>query len=117
MIRGYFITRGVHRRPFVKAILQFPSLEDRTLDVEFLVDTGADRTTLVSVDALRLSRQFRLTLTTLPPGAPSTGVGGRATTRTLEAIVLLDTFAFSGVSLTLLEPPRGPTPPIPSLLK
>ena len=46
MIRGYFSTQGSRRRPFIDAILQFPILNDRSLDVKLLVDTGADRTIL-----------------------------------------------------------------------
>jgi hypothetical protein len=116
MIRGYFLTKGASRRPFVKAILQFPTLDDGSLEVELLVDTGADRTILAPIDVLRLARRFRLDPTSLPVGIPSTGVGGRAVTRTLEAAVILDGFRSPTFPLTLLEPPPGPTPPVPSLL-
>lgn len=44
MIRGYFSPTGLRRRPFVPAVLDFPSLDKRGLEVRFLVDTGADRT-------------------------------------------------------------------------
>lgn len=68
MIRGYFSTQGTRRRPFIDAILQFPTLNDRSLDVKLLVDTGADRTILSPLDARRLARRFALDLTTLPQG-------------------------------------------------
>jgi len=44
VIRGYFSTAGQRRRPFVHALLLFPSAGNGALDVELLVDTGADRT-------------------------------------------------------------------------
>jgi len=115
MIRGYFSTQGTRRRHFIDAILQFPILNDRSLDVKLLVDTGADRTILSPLDARRLARRFALDLTTLPQGAPSTGVGGRSETRTLETVLILDTFSLP-ILLTILDPAPGPLPRIPSLL-
>jgi len=115
MIRGYFSTQGTRRRPFIDAILQFPTLNDRSLDVKLLVDTSADRTILSPLDARRLARRFALDLTTLPQGVPSTGVGGRSDTRTLETVLILDPFSLP-IVLTILDPPPGPLPRIPSLL-
>jgi hypothetical protein len=115
MIRGYFSTQGSRRRPFIDAVLQFPTLNDRSLDVKLLVDTGADRTILSPLDARRLARRFSLDLITLPIGVPSTGVGGQSGTRTLEAVLILDTFSLLTL-LTILDPPPGPMPRIPSLL-
>jgi hypothetical protein len=115
MIRGYFSTQGSRRRPFIDAVLQFPTLNDRSLDVKLLVDTGADRTILSPLDARRLARRFALDLITLPIGVPSTGVGGQSGTRTLEAVLILDTFSLLTL-LTILDPPPGPMPRIPSLL-
>jgi len=66
MIRDYFSTQDSRRRPFIDAILQFPILNDRSLDVKLLVDTGADRTILSPLDARRLARRFALDLVTLP---------------------------------------------------
>ena len=115
MIRGYFATQGTRRRPFIDAILQFPTLNSRSLDVKLLVDTGADRTLLSPRDARRLTRSFALDLTMLLTGMPSTGVGGQSNTRTLETVCLLDTFSLPTL-LTILDPPPGPMPSIPSLL-
>lgn len=114
MIRGYFSTTGARRRPFVDAAFHFPTLNG-SLEVPLLVDTGADRTILSPIDAKRLARRFRIDLTTFPKGAPSTGVGGQADTRAIEAVLTLDSFSTS-LTLTILEPPPGPIPPIPSLL-
>ena len=115
MIRGYFSTQGSRRRPFIDAVLQFPTLNDRSLDVRLLVDTDSYRTILSPLDARRLARRFALDLVTLPTGAPSTGVGGQSDTRTLEAVLILDTFSLPTL-LTILDPAPGPMPRIPSLL-
>ena len=111
MIRGYFYGDGTRRRPFVDAVFQFPG-HGITLDARLLVDTGADRTILGPYPALRLEIDFGLDFNTLPEGTPSTGVGGLATTRTIETILSLGAFSIP-LSLTVLEPGLSP---IPSLL-
>jgi len=114
MIRGYFSTTGARRRPFVDAVFQF-SIPNLNIEVPLLVDTGADRTILSPHDARRLEREVGINLTTLRRGTPSTGVGGQADTRTIEAVLTLATFS-TPLTLTILEPLPGPLPPIPSLL-
>ena len=107
MIRGYFSRTGTRRRPFLDAVLHFPAF-NQSLEVSLLVDTGADRTILAPLDALRLVQRFGLDLLTLPSGAPSTGVGGQTGTRTIAALLTLDGFT-TPLTLTLLEPPPGPS--------
>jgi hypothetical protein len=112
VISGYFATGARARRPFVNAVLDLPAV-GRRLSVPLLVDTGADRTVLAPLDA----RRWRVDLTALPAGAPSSGIGGRVTTRTVDAILTLQDFSTS-LSLTILEwpPPPAPTPAIHSVL-
>ena len=114
MIRGYFSHTGSSRRPFLNAVFYFPTFNP-SMEVPLLLDTGADRTILAPFDALRLARRLRISLTTLPSGAPSAGVGGQAETRTVDAVLSLDAFS-TPLSLTILQPPPGPLPAIPSLL-
>ena len=114
MIHGYYSAAGGRRRPYVKASFRFPSIRDQGLEVELLVDTGADRTILAPLDALRLSRRFRVDLTTLLAGTRSTGIGGTTPTRIVEAVLNLETVALP-LTLTTLEP-TAPISPIPSLL-
>ena len=115
MIRGYFSDERGRRRPFVDAVFQFPILDNQRLQVPLLVDTGADRTILSPTDALRLSRRFDTNLAELQQSAPSTGVGGQATTRTIDAVLNIDSFSES-LNLTILEPTPDRLLPIPSLL-
>jgi len=108
MIRGYFYTIGAIRRPFISARFQFPTLNNRLLGVELLVDTGADRTILSPGDAERLG----IDITTLASGTPSTGVGQRPVpTRTIQAALILQPLLIP-LTLTIPETPN----PIPSLL-
>lgn len=93
MIRGYFAARGAQRRPMVDAVIHFPALSPRPFEVRLMVDTSADRTVLAPLDAARVQRELGMDLTTLPEGQPSIGVGGQMNTRTLEAILTLDTFS------------------------
>ena len=54
MIRGYFATIRTRRRPVVDAVLRFPTLGDRSVQVRLLVDTGADRENRGQTDILSL---------------------------------------------------------------
>jgi hypothetical protein len=84
--------------------------------VPLLIDTGADRTILAPNDASQLVAQLGVRLADLPEGPPSTGVGGRMATRRIEAMLILGGFITAQLALTILEPPRGESLPIPSLL-
>ena len=106
MIRGYFYRMDATSRPFSSARFQFPTLNNRLLGVELLVDTGADLTILSPQDAQRVG----IDITTLPVGSPGIGVGGQAPTRVVEAVLTIGNFS------TLLNLPIPVTPnPIPSL--
>lgn len=115
MIQGYFSIELGRRRPFIDAVFQFPTLDNQAIQVPLLVETGADRAILSPTDALRLSRRFGVNLGELPQGAQSTGIGGQASTRTVEVILSIDSFSTS-LTLTILEAVPGRLLPIPSLL-
>ena len=107
MIQGYFSTIGATRRPFVYASLQFPVLNELHYGVEFLVDTGADRTMLSPSDATRIG----IDLSTLSLGARSTGVGGQVQTREIETVLTMQSFS-TPLTIYIPETPL----PIHSLL-
>ena len=100
--------------PFVDASFEFPLLRAGSFEVPLLVDTGADRTILAPLDAMRLAGEVGVDIATLPQGVRSTGVGGQTDTRTVEAIVTLDLFS-TPLTLTILDP-LSHTQHIPSLL-
>jgi hypothetical protein len=83
--------------------------------VLLLVDTGADRTVLSPIDAIRLTRRFGVNLDDIPQGVSSTGVGGPASTRIIRAVLNIESFS-TPLTLTILEPIRNRILPIPSLL-
>src|SRR5713226_1404901 len=115
MIRGQYLSRPGRRQPFIDVTFQFPILTSVRLDASLLVDTGAERTILAPVDALRLEQQLGIRIAALPIGRPSIGVGGRVATRSLPATVILDTVELE-VLLTVLEAPITSMSAIPSIL-
>ena len=98
MIRGYFATSAAHRRPFVNAHFDFPSL-GLAGDIPLLVDTGADPTVLAPADAGRLE----IPLAQLPSGPPSAGVGGTTLTVSVPATLTLDARSVA-VTMRILTP-------------
>ncbi len=110
MIRGYFHGEGGHRRPYIDLFVDFPAV-GRVLDIPFLIDTGADRTVIGSSDFQRLG----VDLESLPLGVRSTGIGGRARTRGIDAEIILETTSIA-LEAVVVEPSPGATPSIPSLL-
>ena len=112
MIRDYFVAAGGRNRPFVSAILEFPSL-GRRLPLPLLVDTA--RRPDHAGPARRAARRHGLAA--LLPGVPSSGIGGRVPTRTVDAILTIQGFS-SPLSLAVLEwlPPPAPLPTIYSVL-
>ena len=115
MILGYFQTEGRFQRPYVDLILQFPVADNRQLEVSFLVDTGADRTLLSPSEGARLRQQLGIDLLSLPFGLPIGGVGGETQTRMIDATLDIGERSIS-TTLSLVEPPPGQFPTMPSLL-
>ena len=105
MIRGYFVYPS--SRPFIDGGFRFPALNNLSVGVRLLVDTGADRTILSPQDTER----FGIDITALPLSAPGLGVGAHVPTRVIEAVLTIGNFS------TTLALPVPETPhPIPSLL-
>lgn len=115
MIYGYFRTQSNIQRPYVDLILQFPVADDRQLEVSFLVDTGADRTLLSPSEGVRLRQQLGIDILSLPFGPPIGGVGGETQTRMIDATLDIGEQSIS-TTLSLVEPPPGQFPTMPSLL-
>jgi hypothetical protein len=110
MIRGYFAYDRGRSRPFFDGTLSFPRLERRRVALPFLIDTGADRTVLSSIDALFLGSA----LASFGPGPGIGGIGGRAPTLITDATLSLGQFS---ASLILTIPlPDPAVPPIPTIL-
>lgn len=110
MIRGSFRrVRGI-KRPYVDAIVRFPTLGSRHIAVALLVDTGADYTVLAPNAAVALGDSAMA----LGSGPVTVGVGGRRETRLAPAVVLLGTTAIR-LHLVIFLPTNEPTS-MPSIL-
>ena len=118
MNSGYFRHQGSTRRPYIDLIdltLRFAVANNRTLRISFLVDTGADRTLLSPFEGARLREQLGVDLLDLPFGMPIGGIGGQTETRMIDATLLIGEQSISR-TLSLVEPPPGQFPTMPSLL-
>ena len=81
MIRGHFSGAGPIRRPHVFCQFEFPGYPPiPQTGLDFLVDTGADRTTLSPHEAERLG----LVVSSLDMGRSNRGIAGSVLTRVVE---------------------------------
>ncbi len=115
MIPGYFQDEGSFSRPYVDLTLRFPVANNQPLRISFLVDTGADHTLLSPVEGARLRQRLGVDLLDLPLGSPIVGIGGHTETRMIDATLLIGEQSISR-TLSLVEPPPGQFPTMPSLL-
>ena len=115
MIPGYFRDQDSILRPFVNLTLEFPIANNQSLEISFLIDTGADRTLISPVDGVRLRGELGVDILDLPFGSPIVGVGGQTETRMIDATLDIGAQTIS-TTLSLVEPPLGHFPTMPSLL-
>jgi hypothetical protein len=113
MIEGFF-GAGATPRPLIELTLEFVDFPNVSLDATFLIDTGAFRTMIGPVEALRLQQDLRVPLTDLRAGGPSMGVGGFVPTRVTPARMALANEVVP-LSIHIMEP-VPPVSPIPCLL-
>jgi hypothetical protein len=110
VIRGYFRRAHGISRPFVDATLEFPTLGDQSIDVSFLVDSGADCTVLSPTIAGALGA----VVNTMSPGPITAGVGGMTDTRAVRAVLQFGDVAIP-IVLVVFEA-TGRTTAMPSIL-
>ena len=115
MIPGYFRDQDSILRPFVNLTLEFPIANNQSLEISFLIDTGADRTLISPVDGVRLRGELGVDILDLPFGSPIVGVGGQTETRMIDAALDIGAQTIF-TTLSLVEPPPGQFPTMPSLL-
>ena len=114
MLHGRFV--GSAGRPYIGGRLVLLGISLRA-EIPFLVDTGDDRTTLFPFDSYRMGIDFSKLPGDTREGA--TGVGGRARSKTLPALVAFDdpgrnVYVYD-IDLTIMEP-NEEIEGIPSLL-
>ena len=84
MLRGRF--GDTSKRPYLEGRLLIPRLRVWS-DISFLVDTGADKTTLLPADSLKMGLDYN-TLT--KSSDPAIGIGGISHNYTERSIVLFN---------------------------
>ncbi len=115
MKSGYFRHQGSTQRPYVDLTLRFPVANNQALRISFLVDTGADHTLLSPFVGARLHERLGVDILSLPFGTPIGGIGGQTETRMIDATLDIGELSISA-TLSLVEPPPGYFPTMPSLL-
>jgi Retroviral aspartyl protease len=113
MIRGYFSPVAEGHRPLVDALVEFPTAGGGELGAQFLVDTGADRSVLGSLEALRLGTELEVDLATLPQGPDIGGVGGSVFTQQIEVVLVMGD---ERIACSVLVTPPYPAPAMLCLL-
>ena len=117
MLTGYFSPEGglPNPRPYLTGSIDVPAIGVVEMQVDFLIDTGADRSIIGSSDAARMVRYFGVDLADLQDGPPSGGIGGVVATKTAEVALAFGAFS-QNMRLDILEPTPDARFAIPSLL-
>ena len=117
MIRGFLKRRGYPNSPppYVTGFVDIPAAGVDGMPVEFLIDTGADRSIIGSSDASRMVENFGVDFANLRDGPRSRGIGGTVATKTAEVGLKFDDF-LKNMRIEILEPPPDARFAIPSLL-
>ena len=117
MLTGYFsqVEDIPNPRAYLRGLVDIPAVGLIEMQVEFLIDTGADRSCIGSSDATRMVRYFGVNLADLQDGPRGRGIGGTVATKTAEVALTFGDFSQS-MRIEILEPPPDARFAIPSLL-
>ncbi len=114
MTTGFFVADGAFRSPYINVVLTFFDADSQSIEIEFVVDTGADHTLLSPSDARRLQNELGLDIRTMPRGNPIGGIGGYAETRLVNATLVIGSYQTT-MPLHVVDIPPGPSD-MPSLI-
>ena len=117
MLTGYFSSADdlPNPRAYLRGFVDVPAIGVVGMTVEFLIDTGADRSIIGNSDASRMVRYFGVDLADLQDGSPGGGIGGIVATKTAEATLKIGGFS-KDLRLDILAPSPDAHFAIPSLL-
>lgn len=107
MVTGYFVAEGGFRRPYIEVEVTFLDADNQSIEIPFVVDTGADHTLLSPLDADRLHRLLEVDIRTMPRGNLIGGVGGYVETRTVRATLAIGNYETT-MPLHVVDLPPGP---------
>ena len=114
MATGYFVAEGAFRRPYINVVVTFLDAGNQSIEIEFVVDTGADHTLLSPSDADRLHSELGLDIRTMPRGNSIGGVGGYTETRMVRATLVIGSYETT-MPIHVVDMPPGPYD-MPSLI-
>ena len=117
MLTGYFSPEGglPNPRAYLRGFVDIPAIGVVEMQVEFLIDTGADRSIIGSFDASRMVDEFGVDLADLQDGPPGGGIGGVVATKTAEVALAFGAFS-QNMRMEILAPSPDAHFAIPSLL-
>ena len=108
MIAGYFKAEiGLFRRPYIDVTVTSPDAGNLSIDLPFVIDTGADRTLVSPFDGQRLCRRLGVEMQSLPRGNPVGGIGGAVQTKVVRTTLVIGSYR------TTMDIPIIDTPPSP----
>ena len=117
MLTGYFsLLDGLpNPRPYLPGSIDVPAVDVVGMPVDFLIDTGADRSIIGDFDAFRMIENHGADLTNLEDGQRTRGLGGISATLTAEATLKIGGFS-KDLRLDILAPSSETYLGVPSLL-
>ena len=117
MLTGYFaIAEDLpNPRAYLSVFVDIPDAGVAGVRVEFLIDTGADRSIISDFDAFRMVENYGADLTNLRGGQPTRGLGGFTSTLTAEATLKIVGFS-QDIRLDILAPSTETYLGVPSML-
>ena len=114
MTSGYFKAEGALRIPYIDATVTLPDAGNRSIDISFVVDTGAERTLISPSDGQRLHEYLGIDIRSMPRGNPIGGIGGVLQTRLVSATLVVGSYETT-MPLPIVDLPPGPYD-MPSLI-
>ena len=117
MLTGYFPILGnrLNRPAYLSVLVDVPAAGVAGMQVEFLIDTGADRSIIGDFDAFRMIEDYGADLTNLQVGQRTRGLGGISATLTAGATLKIGGFS-KDMRLDILAPSSETYLGVPSLL-
>ena len=115
MIAGYFKAEiGFYRRPYIDVTVTSPDAGNTSIDLPFVIDTGADRTLVSPFDGQRLCRRLGVEMQSLPRGNPVGGIGGAVQTKVVRTTLVIGSYRTT-MDVPIIDMPPSPYD-MPSLI-
>ena len=116
MIEGYFVAdeKACFRRPHIDVAITSPESNGNSIEVSFVIDTGADLTLISPFDGQRICRQLGVDMHSLPLGKRIGGIGGQVDTKAILATLVIGSYKTT-MQIPIVDLPPGPND-MPSLI-